>query len=121
MHHDDLLATSPADRLARNSRVLFDFVGANGLSLRPLAGIKDSRIEPCCLDPTAKQSFFVKSNENELADAGREYGAADAAHYTEHNLPGNIHMCSKITDSQPNNLEAEHSRMQVQNIVNANS
>ena len=60
-----------ADKLMRNSQVLFDFAGVTSFSsdaIEALAGfeqtlkIKGSRIALCCLDPSARQSFFVKKS-----------------------------------------------------------
>ncbi len=58
-------------------------------------------------------------NENELTDAGQEYAVAYAAHYTRHDLPLALQLCRKLFASHPNAQEADYSRMQVQNIVNA--
>jgi hypothetical protein len=58
-------------------------------------------------------------NNNELTDAGREYAAAYAAHYTAHDLPLALQLYKKVLASHPNAQEADYSRMQVQNIVNA--
>ena len=58
-------------------------------------------------------------NENELTDAGREYAVAYAAHYTGHDLPLALQLYKKLLASHPNAQEADYSRMQVQNIVNA--
>ena len=46
-------------------------------------------------------------NKTELTEANRQYATAYAAHYTEHDLPAAMHP------------EAEYSRVQIQNIVNA--
>jgi hypothetical protein len=58
-------------------------------------------------------------NETELTEAGREYAAAYAAHYTGHDLPLALQLYVKLLASHPNAQEADYSRMQVQNIVNA--
>ena len=59
------------------------------------------------------------SNENELTDAVREYAAAYAAHYTEHDLPLALQLYKKLLAPHPNTQKADYSRMQVQNIVSA--
>ena len=58
-------------------------------------------------------------NEDELTDAGREYAAAYAAHYTGDDLPLALQLYKKLLASHPNAQEADYSQMQVQNIVNA--
>ena len=58
-------------------------------------------------------------NKNELTDAGRGYAAAYAAHYTGHDLPLALQLYKKLLASHPNAQEADYSRMQVQNILNA--
>jgi len=58
-------------------------------------------------------------NETELAEAGRQYAAAYAAHYTGRDLPVALQLYRKVMSSHPGAQEADYSRMQVQNIVNA--
>jgi hypothetical protein len=55
----------------------------------------------------------------EGTDAGRQYAAAYAAHYTERNVPLALRLYGKLVASCPGAPEAEYSRMQVHNIVNA--
>ncbi len=57
-------------------------------------------------------------NEIEFTEAGREYAAAYAAHYTERDLPGALRMYVNLIASHPDEQEATFSRAQVQNIVN---
>jgi hypothetical protein len=65
------------------------------------------------------------SNETKPTDAGRQteasrqYAAAYAAHYTERDLPGALRLYVNVIASHPNEQEANFSRVQVQNIVNA--
>ena len=58
-------------------------------------------------------------NETELTEASQQYTAAYAAHYTGHDLPLALRLYKKLMESHPSAREAEYSRMQVQNIVNA--
>jgi hypothetical protein len=64
-------------------------------------------------------------NEAETTEAGREtdaarqYAAAYAAHYTERDLPGALRLYVNVIASHPDEQEANFSRAQVQNIVNA--
>ena len=58
-------------------------------------------------------------NKTELAEANRQYAAAYAAHYTEHDLPAAMRLYKQIMASHPSDPEAEYSRVQIQNIVNA--
>ena len=57
--------------------------------------------------------------DTEPTEAGREYAAAYAAHYTGHDLPLALQLYMKLLAAHPNAQEADYSRMQVQNIVNA--
>ena len=57
--------------------------------------------------------------KTELTEATREYAAAYAAHYTEHDLPSAMRLYRQVMGSHPSNPEAEYSRVQIQNIVNA--
>jgi hypothetical protein len=59
------------------------------------------------------------SNETELTEASQQYTAAYAAHYTEHNLPLALRLYKKLLASHPSSREADYSRTQVQNIINA--
>ena len=59
------------------------------------------------------------SNQAETTEAGREYAAAYAVHYTERDLPGALRLYVNVIASHPDEQEAEFSRAQVQNIVNA--
>ena len=63
-----------ADRLGRDSKVLFDFAGVKTFSsasidalvlLRQMLQIKGSRIALCCLEPSVHESFFRRSNGHE--------------------------------------------------------
>jgi hypothetical protein len=58
-------------------------------------------------------------NDTELSDAGRQYAAAYAAHYTRHDLPGALQLYRAVMASHPDAQEAGYSRAQVQNIANA--
>jgi hypothetical protein len=58
-------------------------------------------------------------NETESSEAGRQYAAAYAAHYTEHDLPSAMRLYKQVMASHPSDPEAEYSRVQIQNIVNA--
>jgi hypothetical protein len=52
-------------------------------------------------------------------EASRQYAAAYAAHYTERDLPGALQLYVNVIASHPDEQEADFSRAQVQNIVNA--
>jgi hypothetical protein len=63
-----------ADCLARDSRVLLDFVGVKSFCAASIDELvlfnqklrsKGSLIALCCLDPTVHQSFFERSNGHE--------------------------------------------------------
>ena len=56
--------------------------------------------------------------ETEITEAGRQYAAAYAAHYTGRDLPVALQLYKKVMASHPSTLEAGYSRAQVQNIVN---
>lgn len=58
-------------------------------------------------------------NETELTEVGRQYAAAYAAHYTGRDLPMALRLYMSVVASHPSAREADYSRMQVQNIVNA--
>jgi len=71
-----------------------------------------------------RNSLFLEGatdmrNDTELTEAGREYAAAYAAHYTGRDLPVALQLYMKVMASHPGAQEAGYSRMQVQNIVNA--
>ena len=55
----------------------------------------------------------------ELTEANRQYAAAYAAHYTEHDLPAAMRLYKQVMASHASYPEAEYSRVQIQNIVNA--
>ena len=58
-------------------------------------------------------------NDTELfTEAGRQYAAAYAAHYTGRDLPVALQLYMKVMASHPAAKEAAYSRMQVQNIIN---
>lgn len=57
-------------------------------------------------------------NQAETTEAGREYAAAYAVHYTERDLPGALRLYVNVIASHPDEEEADFSRAQVQNIVN---
>lgn len=57
--------------------------------------------------------------ETEPTEAKRQYAAAYAAHYTERDLPLALQLYSKLIASHSSDPEANYSRMQVQNIINA--
>lgn len=52
-------------------------------------------------------------------EAGRQYSAAYAAHYTARDLPAALRLYVDLIASHPEEQEADFSRVQVQNIVNA--
>jgi hypothetical protein len=56
--------------------------------------------------------------ETETTEAGRQYAAAYAAHYTGRDLPVALQLYKKVMASHPSSQEAGYSRAQVQNIVN---
>jgi hypothetical protein len=58
-------------------------------------------------------------NVTEPTDAGRQYSAAYAAHYAARDLPLALRLYNAIMTDHPSATEAEHSRMQIRNIVNA--
>lgn len=57
--------------------------------------------------------------ETELTEAGRDYAAAYAAHYTDHDLPTALQLYLKVVSSCPGTKEAGYARAQAQNIINA--
>jgi hypothetical protein len=58
-------------------------------------------------------------NKTEPTEAGRQYAAAYAAHYTTQNAALALQLYRKLMASHANADEARYSRMQIQNIVNA--
>ena len=58
-------------------------------------------------------------NETKTTEAGRQYAVAYAAHYTGHDLPSALRLYKQVMASHPSDPEAEYSRVQIQNIVNA--
>ena len=58
-------------------------------------------------------------NTTEPTEANRQYATAYAAHYTEHDLPAAMRLYKQVIASHPTDPEAEYSRVQIQNIVNA--
>ena len=58
-------------------------------------------------------------NKTEHTEANRQYATAYATHYTEHDLPVAMRLYKQIMASHPSDPEAEYSRVQIQNIVNA--
>ena len=58
-------------------------------------------------------------NNTEHTEAHRQYATAYAAHYTEHDLPSALRLYRQLMASHPSGPEAEYSRVQIQNIVNA--
>ena len=58
-------------------------------------------------------------NKTEHTEANRQYATAYAAHYTEHDLPAAMRLYKQIMASHASDPEAEYSRVQIQNIVNA--
>ena len=58
-------------------------------------------------------------NKSELTEANRQYAAAYAAHYTEHDLPLAMRLYKQVMASHSSDPVAEYSRVQIQNIVNA--
>ena len=55
----------------------------------------------------------------ELTESGLHYAEAYAAHYTRRDLPAALELYREVVESYPDTQEAEFSRMQVHNIVNA--
>lgn len=58
-------------------------------------------------------------NETERTAASRQYAAAYAAHYSEHDLPLALRLYKNLMVSHPDAQETAYSRAQVQNIVKA--
>jgi hypothetical protein len=58
-------------------------------------------------------------NVTASTEAGREYAAAYAAHYTGRDLPAALQLYMNVIASHPDTQEAGYSRAQVHNIVNS--
>lgn len=58
-------------------------------------------------------------NEIERGEAGRQYAAAHAAHYVARDLPLALQLYKALLVAHPSTQEADYSRTQVQNLVNA--
>jgi hypothetical protein len=56
-------------------------------------------------------------NEHRPTEAGRQYEAAHAAHYTAKDLRHALEIYTDITAAHPETREAEYSRGQIDNIV----
>ncbi len=59
------------------------------------------------------------STATELTEAGRDYAAAYAAHYTGRELPAALQLYLKVMGSHPGTKQAGYARSQAQNIINA--
>lgn len=57
--------------------------------------------------------------ETQLRDAGHEYAAAHSLHYESKDLRGALDLYRGIVARYPSTQEAEYSRSQIQNILNA--
>ena len=57
-------------------------------------------------------------NETELAEAGKQYAEAYAAHYTTKDLHEALDLYKGVMAAHPDTDEAKYSRSQIQNIVN---
>ena len=55
----------------------------------------------------------------EVAEAGRQYAAAYAAHYSTKDLREALRLYRGVIAAHPNTQEAGYSQSQIQNIVNA--
>ncbi|MEJ2240223.1 MAG: hypothetical protein P8X82_18185 [Gemmatimonadales bacterium] len=55
----------------------------------------------------------------EVAEAGQQYAAAYAAHYTTKDLREALRLYRGVMAAHPNTQEAGYSQSQIQNIVNA--
>ena len=56
-------------------------------------------------------------NDTGLTEAGQQYAAAHAAHYSTKDLHEALHLYNGVVAAHPNTQEAEYSRTQIQNIV----
>ena len=59
------------------------------------------------------------STATELTEAGRDYAAAYAGHYTDRDLPKALQLYLKVISAHPGTKEAGYARSQAQNIINA--
>jgi hypothetical protein len=59
------------------------------------------------------------STANALTETGRDYAAAYAAHYTDHDLPKALQLYLKVISVHAGTKEAGYARSQAQNIINA--
>ena len=59
------------------------------------------------------------SKDTVLTEAGQQYAAAYAAHYTTKDLHEALELYKAVMAAHPKTQEAEYSRSQIQNIVNA--
>ena len=57
--------------------------------------------------------------DNQFTESGLHYAEAYAAHYTRRDLPAALELYREVVKSYPGTQEADFSRMQVRNIVNA--
>jgi hypothetical protein len=58
-------------------------------------------------------------HHREFTGSGREYASAHATHYSERNLPAALQLYRELMASRPNAPEAQYSRTQIQNIIEA--
>jgi hypothetical protein len=58
-------------------------------------------------------------NDTGFTEAGQQYATAYAAHYTTKDLHEALELYKGVMAAHPNTREAEYSRSQIQNIVNA--
>jgi len=58
-------------------------------------------------------------NDTGFTEAGQQYAAAYAAHYKTKDLHEALELYKGVMAAHPNTREAEYSRSQIQNIVNA--
>jgi MFS superfamily sulfate permease-like transporter len=73
--------TQLTDRLVRNTRVLLDFSGVESVDTDSMEALvlfnqklrtKGSRMALCCLEPSARECFFVaRSHQNDGPSSGR--------------------------------------------------
>lgn len=59
------------------------------------------------------------NNVTVFGDAGRKYAAAHATHYGARDLSAALRLYSAVRASHPGSTEADYSRTQIQNIINA--
>lgn len=65
-----------------------------------------------------RESVKTMQAVTELTEAGRDYAAAYAAHYTGHDLPEALQLYLKVISAHPGAKEAGYARSQAQNIIN---